>query len=447
MKIARRDKISLLIIAASVVAILITVLYRYGVFGISVDFDEPVKELEVKEPEYLYGIRIDSMNVITETVKSGQTFSSILDEYGCNAKKIDEVVRKSKGVFDLRQLREGNKYTVFTSLGQPSELEYVVYESSVSDFVTFCFKDSVSVYTQKKKVETRRRMAAAVIESSLWNAAVSAGMNGTVAMNLADVYQWSIDFYAIQEGDSFKVIYDEMFIDGKSVGVGTIWGAVFNHGGKEYYAIRHEYEEKGVKEYGYWDETGRSLRSAFLKAPLKYTRISSKFSNSRYHPVLRIRRPHHGVDYAAPKGTPVHAISNGVVIAKYWERGGGNVLKIKHTRGYVSGYLHLSKYAKGINVGTQVKQGDLIAYVGSTGISTGPHLDFRIWKNGKAIDPLKMTDVKGEDISKAQRPGFEVTKAKILAELGGCEYMTPVQNALPDTAKLPSVFKIVDADE
>lgn len=446
MNISRRDKISVAIIIVSLATIVLTLLYRYGVFGIEVDFNKPVKELEVSEPEYLYGIRIDSLNVTTETVASGQTFSGILDGYGVGGRVIDELIRKCGGVFDLRQLREGNKYTAFTAMDSTQKLQYLVYESSISDFVTFCFKDTLAVNVQKKEIETRRRMASATIESSLWNAAVGAGMNGTVAMNLADVYQWSIDFYAIQSGDSFKVIYDELFIDGKSVGVGTIWGAVFNHGGKDYYAIRHQYTENGVEQHGYWDETGRSLRSAFLKAPLKYTRISSKFSNSRLHPVLRIRRPHHGVDYAAPLGTPVHAIANGVVTHKYYEKGGGNVLKIKHSRGYVSGYLHLSKYAKGINVGTQVKQGDLIAYVGSTGTSTGPHLDFRIWKNGTAIDPLKMTDVKGEDISSAQRPGFEETKRRILAELEGKEYTAPAVKVPAAKGIMPDIFREVKSN-
>jgi len=446
MQISRRDKISIAIIIFSLAAIVFTLLYRYGIFGIEVDFRGPVKELEVAEPEYLYGIRIDSLNVTTEAVASGQTLSGILDGYGCGGRVIDEMVRKCDGVFDLRQLREGNKYTVFTAMDGSQDLQYLVYESSLSDFITFRFKDTLAVYAQKKEIETRRRMGAATIESSLWNAAVGAGMNGTVAMNLADVYQWSIDFYAIQSGDSFKVIYDELFIDGKSVGVGTIWGAVFNHGGKDYYAIRYRYTENGVEQHGYWDETGRSLKSAFLKAPLKYTRISSKFSNSRLHPVLRIRRPHHGVDYAAPLGTPVHAIANGVVTHKYFERGGGNVLKIKHSRGYVSGYLHLSRYAKGIKEGTQVKQGDLIAYVGSTGTSTGPHLDFRIWKNGTAIDPLKMTDVKGEDISPVQRTGFEETKRSIMAELDGREYTAPSQDTIAVKGRMPEIFREVKTD-
>lgn len=441
MNITGRDKISIATIILSLATITITLLYRHGIFGVEVDFNKPVKELETRVPEYLYGIRIDSLNVTSETVQSGQTFSKILDSYGCSARTIDQVVRKCSGVFDLRQLREGNQYTVMTTMDSLSKLQYIIYESTMRDYIVFCFKDTITIHAQQKQIETRRRMASATIESSLWNAAVSAGMNGTVAMNLADVYQWSIDFYAIQPGDSFKVIYDELFIDNKSVGVGTIWGAIFNHNGKNYYAIRHEYTEKGIRQQGYWDENGRSLKSAFLKAPLKYSRISSKFSNSRLHPVLRIRRPHHGVDYAAPKGTHVHAISNGVVTHKYYERGGGNVLKIKHTRGYVSGYLHLSGYAKGIKVGSQVKQGDLIGYVGSTGISTGPHLDFRIWHHGRPIDPLKMTDIKGEDIGKAQRAGFEVVKTKIMKELEGAEYHTP--SAEVPKGNMPDLFKAV----
>lgn len=382
-----------------------------------VDFNEKQEELTTKTPEFLFGFCIDSLNVVNAEINRGETLGTLLAKYSITPQQVNEIVQKSKGVFDLRQFREGNSYYVLSEMGSLQKPLYFIYEHSVSEYVVFNLKNEITVKKYEKDVVTERRYGEATITSSLWAAAQDAGMNGALAMNLSDVFQWSIDFYAIQKGDKFNVIYDELFIDGKSIGVGTVWGACFTHNGKDYYAIRHEYNDGNIKERGYWDETGKSLRSAFLKAPLKFSRISSKFTNSRMHPVLRIARPHHGVDYAAPSGTPVQSISNGVVIAKGYSGGGGNTVKIKHARGYVSGYLHLKGYAKGLRVGSSVKQGDLIGYVGSTGLSTGPHLDFRIWLNGKPINPLSLSNEKGEDIGKKYKVGFDEVKNKVISEL------------------------------
>lgn len=225
----------------------------------------------------------------------------------------------------------------------------------MTDYLVFDLSgDSVRVYMDTKNVTVKRRMKTATITSSLWNCMIDNGMSPMLAMDLSDIYAWSIDFFGIQEGDNFTVIYDQKYVDTVEIGHGTIWGARFEHGGKNYYAIPFMQDGK----VSYWDEQGQSLRKNLLKAPLKYSRISSRFSASRLHPILRIRRPHYGVDYAAPSGTPVVAVGDGVVIAKGYGGGGGNTLKIKHNSGQlVSGYLHLKGYAKGINKGTRVRQG------------------------------------------------------------------------------------------
>jgi murein DD-endopeptidase MepM/ murein hydrolase activator NlpD len=201
-----------------------------------------------------------------------------------------------------------------------------------------------------------------------------------------------------------------------------VWGAVFNHNGKQYYAIPFKQGEK----ISYWDEKGNSLRKLLLKAPLKYSRISSKFSNARLHPIYKVYRPHHGIDYAAPSGTPVYAIADGVVTFKGWSGGGGNTLKIKHPRNLMSGYLHLRGYAKGIAPGVHVSQGQLIGYVGSTGSSTGPHLDFRLWKGGKPIDPLKAPSEPVEPIKEDNMESFGYVRARILSELGDSLVGAPI---------------------
>ena len=275
--------------------------------------------------------------------------------------------------------------------------------------------DSVAVREGKRDVTIKRQKKTAVINNSLWGAIMEEKLPYSLAAEMEDIYQWTIDFFGIQVKDSFTVIYDEKFIDTMSIGVGRIWGAKFVHRGKEIYAI--PFEQNGVVQY--WEEDGGSLRKQLLKAPLKFTRISSKFSNARLHPVTRKVRPHHGVDYAAPTGTPVYSVADGVIVSKGYNGAAGHMIKVKHPGNLMSGYLHLSKYAKGISVGTRVSQGQVIGYVGSTGRSTGPHLDFRLWKNGTAIDPLKVPQKPAEPISKANREKFDKVRFRVVAELNG----------------------------
>jgi len=229
----------------------------------------------------------------------------------------------------------------------------------------------------------------------LWNATAEQGLNPSIALDLSDIYAWTIDFFGIEKGDKFKVLYTEQFVDTVSIGIGEIKAAFFEHSGHKYYAFKYEQDST----FSYFDLEGNSLRKAFLKAPLKYSRISSRFSNGRYHPVLKIRRPHHGIDYAAPSGTPIMSIGDGKVIAKGWDsKGGGNYIKIRHNSVYTTVYMHMRGFARGITNGSIVRQGDVIGYVGATGLATGPHLDFRVYMNGKPIDPLRMEAPSAEPI-------------------------------------------------
>lgn len=398
------------------------------------------KELDIieniVEPEYLYGICIDSLNVIDHEVGNGETLSVMLDRYGISQAKVNEIVATGDGKFDSRAIKAGNKYVVMTTTDSLHTIQYFVYEKSIIDYVVFDLKDQISVTEGRKAVDSVRMQKSASIESSLWNAMINEGLNPALAMDLSDVYQWSIDFYGIQKGDAFNVVYEELFVEGESYGIGTIHGAWFEHGGRKHYAIRHKYiDAKGNEEVGYWDEEGKSLKSMFLKAPLKYSRISSRFSYARKHPVLRIVRPHLGVDYAAPAGTPVQAIGDGVVIARAYAGGNGNYIKIKHAQNFTSGYLHLRGFAKGIVVGSRVKQGQLIGYVGSTGISTGPHLDFRLWQAGKALDPLKLTNIKRDDLASQYKADFFKQRDRIVAELEGEEYVETIVDTTELKAK------------
>ena len=336
--------------------------------------DDAETEEEIVEQNLLYGIPADDYRIEHGEIAPGETMGRILNRYGVGAATVDRLDRAAKTDFPLDGIRAGNPYTVFIhedSLNTP-HLDYLVY-------VVFGLHsvDSVSVTLGEKPVSVRRQKKQATIDSSLWGAIMREQMPYALAAELEEIYQWSIDFFGIQKGDAFTVVYDERIIDTTAVGIGRVWGAKFTHAGKDYYAIPFRQNNR----IQYWDVSGGSLRKQLLKAPLKYSRISSRFSNARLHPIYKVYRPHHGVDYAAPKGTPVRAVADGVVTFKGWGGGGGNTLKIKHPGNMMSGYLHLSRFAKGIAQGSRVSQGQLIGYVGSTGASTGPHLDFRLWRN------------------------------------------------------------------
>ena len=376
------------------------------------------------EPTYLYGINIDGYEIANDTVRMGETVGGILGRRGISAVTVDKLNKESKEIFPLRKIRADNAYTTFTrsyadSLGEHSVLDYIVYHKNAIDYVVFGFVgDSISITLGSRPMELIRKRCEASITSSLWGTIMEQNLPYALAAEFEDIYQWTVDFFGIQPGDSFKVVYDEKMVDGQSVGIGRIWGAEFIHGGKQYYAIPFAHDGK----LRYWEANGESLRKQFLKAPLKYTRISSKFSKARLHPVYKVYRPHHGVDYAAPAGTPVHAVADGTVTFRGWDKGGGgNTIKIKHAGNTETGYLHLKSFAKGISVGTRVSQGQLIGYVGSTGASTGPHLDFRIKKNGTPIDPLKMVQEPAEPIPSAQKAAFEAIRDRVVAELDGLE--------------------------
>lgn len=407
------------------ISTLLLLLFVVGCFGGTTETKgDNIASEEVVEPTYLYGIDIEGYEIVNDTVRMGETVGGILGRRGISAATVDRLDKESKDIFPLRKIRADNAYTTFTrsytdSLGEHSALDYIVYHKNAIDYVIFGFVgDSISITLGSRPVEYIRQRCEASITSSLWGTIMEHNLPYALAAEFEDIYQWTVDFFGIQAGDSFKVVYDEKMVDGESVGIGRIWGAEFCHGGKQYYAIPFSQDGK----LRYWEANGESLRKQFLKAPLKYTRISSKFSKARLHPVYKVYRPHHGVDYAAPAGTPVHAVADGTVTFRGWDRGGGgNTIKIKHAGNLETGYLHLKNFAKGISVGTRVSQGQLIGYVGSTGASTGPHLDFRIKKNGTPIDPLKMPQEPAEPISSANKAAFEAVRDRVIAELDGNE--------------------------
>jgi murein DD-endopeptidase MepM/ murein hydrolase activator NlpD len=349
------------------------------------------------QPTLAYGIPIDSMLVFTEHVKRNQFLSDILLSYNVDYQTIDILAKRSKTTFDVRKIRAGNRYSVMCTNDSLKKVEYFVYEISPTNYVVFDLRDSVHVHLGEKEIEIRENVTSGTITSSLWNAMVENQTDPNLANELSEIYAWTIDFFGIQKGDSYKVIYEELFVENEFIGIGKVYAAWFYHAGHDFYSFYFVQDSVG----DYFDETANSMRRTFLKAPLRFSRISSRFSNSRLHPVLKIRRPHHGVDYAAAVGTPVYAIGDGVVVEAQYRGQNGRIVKIKHNGTYTTAYLHLSKFGKGIKSGVHVKQGQVIGYVGSTGLSTGPHLDFRFYKNGHAVDPLKVESPPAEPVDPA----------------------------------------------
>jgi murein DD-endopeptidase MepM/ murein hydrolase activator NlpD len=294
------------------------------------------------------------------------------------------------------------------------QARYFVYENSPAEYTVFELFDTLGIYQGKKEVQTRMQNAHGVVETSLWNAMVDNGQDPMLAFEISKIFAWTIDFFGIQKGDRYRVIYDEQFVDSISIGIGEIYAIQFDHYEEENYAFHFDQDTI----WDYFDEKGQSLRKTFLKAPLEYYRVSSRFSHGRMHPVLRIRRPHHGVDYAAPKGTPVMSIGDGTIVARAYQRGGGgNYIKVKHNSAYTTTYMHLSGFAKGITTGVRVRQGQTIGYVGSTGLSTGPHLDFRVHMYGNPIDPLKIKADPVEPVQEKHMPRYLVVKDSLTHEL------------------------------
>ncbi|MCF6365408.1 MAG: peptidoglycan DD-metalloendopeptidase family protein [Bacteroidales bacterium] len=392
---------------------------------------EPVKENK------LYGLSADTFLIETSKVEPGMFLGTLFEKYNV-MNKLHSIVKKTEGLFDVRKIRRGQKYAVFFSKDTSKTVNYIVYEKNKTDYVVFDLNDSLNVYTGKKKVEIKVNETGGIIKSSLWFAMEDAGVKPILANDLSEIYAWSIDFFGLQKGDRFKIIYEEKFVNDTSIGYGKILAAYFEHYNDSIYAI--PYTQDSTQSF--YDLEGNSLKKAFLKAPLKFSRISSGFSYARKHPILKIVRPHLGVDYSAPFGTPVFALGDGTVIHAAYTGGAGNYIKIRHNSVYTTGYMHLKGYASGIRSGVRVTQGQLIGYVGSTGLSTGPHLDFRVWKNGKPTNPLHIEAPPVEPIKEENKEAFNKTIPVFKKWLDKIEYkVTGQDTSLMDTCDSTSILR------
>jgi murein DD-endopeptidase MepM/ murein hydrolase activator NlpD len=381
--------------------------------------DSASAPVAVEQPDSLvlatdpYGVALELYHVEEALVRRNQTLSDHLHPMGLSMQEIHSISLLPDSLVDERKIKQGNRYLFYTLMDSTHEDQLhakhvFVYEKDKLNFVAISIDpDSIWARNGQKPVDTKVRLASGTIETSLWESMLDIEANPMLAVELSEIFAWSIDFFGLQQGDRYKVIYEESFVDSSSLGIDKVTGAWIYHNDTDFWAV--PFVQDSIRSF--FDEEGNSLRKAFLKAPLRFSRISSGFSHSRYHPVLKIRRPHHGVDYAAPTGTPVHTVGDGVISkVGYQKGGGGNYVKIKHNSVYSTTYMHLSGFGKGVRQGTYVKQGDIIGYVGTSGLSTGPHLDFRFYKNGSAVNPLKVEAPPVEPIHEENRQAYGLTK-------------------------------------
>jgi len=412
------------------VVLLLILLYFYGNNNNieKLDIVNLEDSVEVKNISFKYGIPIDDYKVNYGIVKKGQTLSVLLNAYNISSRRIYNLVKASKGIFDVRKIKKGQSYAMFVSSDSLSIPKYFVYEQDNVNYIIFDLNESnPKVSVGHNDVTKVRKTISGEIKSSLWNAIVASEGNPLLAIDLSNIFGWTIDFFGLQPKDKFAIIYNQEYVEDEPLNVFKILAAVFIQDNTAYYAIPFVQDGQEL----YFNDRGQSLEGAFLKAPLDYYRISSRFSNSRFHPVLKRYRAHHGVDYAAPTGTPVYAIGDGKVYAKgYQPRGGGNYIKIRHNRVYTTTYMHLSKFARGIHIGQKVKQREVIGYVGQTGLATGPHLDFRVFENGRAINPLTIKSQPKAPIKKENLAEYNKLRDSLKIELNA---LIKLNNVAKDT--------------
>ncbi len=361
----------------------------------------------IPAPELKYGIPIDSFLIVYDTIQSGSSLSDILRPYQVSLLKIDKIGRMSNDTFRVDRIRAGQPIAMFCDLDTTEGFiaNYMVYENNGIDYTVYDFRDSVVITQGQKPVDYVERTVKGNIESSLWMALKNQDANTSLALEMSEMFGWVIDFFGIQKNDEFRIIYEEACVEGNPLYVERIKAGMMVHMGMEYWAI--PFTVDSVENF--YDVDGGSLRRTFLKAPLKYNRISSRYTHSRFHPIFHKNTPHLAVDYSAPMGTEIRTIGDGVITLRQYGTGAGNYVKVKHNSVYTTVYMHMSKFGE-FQVGDRVKQGDVIGYVGSTGWSTGPHLHFEVHQNGVKIDPLKLESPPAEPVPDSLMDAFNETK-------------------------------------
>lgn len=379
-------------------------------------------QIEVKEPTFLYGMVIDNHVVIEDKIKRNERLSDILQQYNVPSNLIHQLSYISRKVFDARKIVPNKKYTLICNDDSLKTAKAFIYEPNPIDYIILKFGDSLKIDVCKREIVTVEKNISGEIYSTLSQTIEELGISHELTNKFVDIFGWQIDFQRLQKGDKFKLIYEERQVEGKMVGISKISAIYFEHFGNVYYAFPFD---QGDGE-DYFDEDGKSLRKALLKYPIEFTRISSRFSGSRFHPVQKRYKPHLGTDFAAPTGTPIRSVGDGIVVEATYKSNNGNYVKIRHNDTYTTQYLHMSRIAEGIKPGVRVRQSQTIGYVGSTGLATGPHLCYRFWKNGKQVDALKVELPPSQPIRKEYAEAFENVKLQLMTRLHEITLPEPV---------------------
>jgi len=376
--------------------------------------EKPEPVIQPKIPNQ-FGLAVEDLIEVRDTIKPDETFSDILLPHSVSQQRINELEKKALDVFPLRNIRADDELFIYAKWDSVETVNYIVYKNDVINFTVFDLRDTIKVYKSQRPFTVKQTaVSSSSINGSLIQTLIDKGVDKNVGYAMADIYESQIDLGILQENDGFDVIFEEIYVDDKPAGVGKVLASRFNFGRKDYYAIRFDKEKAG----SYFDENGKGLAGMFLKAPIKLKyRITSRYSSNRYHPILHRNKSHLGTDYAAPAGTPIQTVANGVVLEASYTSGNGNYVKIKHNGTYTTQYLHMSRFAKGIHRGVRVTQGQIIGFVGSTGLATGPHVCFRFWKNGRQVNPLREKNQSSEPVSKKNKAEYEVVKKEWMQKL------------------------------
>ncbi|MFK7748425.1 MAG: peptidoglycan DD-metalloendopeptidase family protein [Kordia sp.] len=398
--------------------------------------EKEIVQIEVPTPDPMeFGFHLNDYVVVKDTVRNGDSFGEILQKNNINYSKIYQIAEKTKDTFDIRKLVAGKPYTLLCTKGDSLQRpECFIYQKNSVDYVVIKFKDSINAYTESKPVKIVEREASGVITSSLSSAIDDAGLSQKLVGDMSDIYAWTIDFFRLQKGDQYKLIFTEKYInDTTFVGIDKIKAAYFKHNGEPFYAF--EFETDSIKQIvDYYDENAKNLRRAFLKAPVvfKNVRISSRYNLRRRIKLYGNRiRAHKGTDFAAPRGTPIITTANGVVVESARRGGNGNYVKVKHNSTYSTQYLHMKK--RKVKVGEFVKQGDVIGWVGMTGNTSGPHVCYRFWKNGRQVDPFKQKLPDADPIDSTLKESYLKHIKPLKIQVDGVEIKLPQEEA-PITA-------------
>jgi murein DD-endopeptidase MepM/ murein hydrolase activator NlpD len=385
---------------------------RAGEYEVEADSSHHV-EHEVIKPEFLHGMVVNNLRIVEDQVKRNQRFTDLLNGYHVPASVMQALNLLPKSTYDFRKIAVNKKYTLLVEHDSLQTLKALVYEPNPIDYVVFHFEDSLMVELCQRKVDTLQRSISGRIESTLSHTIEALNVSNDLTNKFVDIFAWVVDFQRLQKGDQFKLIYEENLVDEKPIGIGRILGVYFEHSGSGFYAFPFD-QGDGLD---YFDDQGNSLRKALLKYPIEFTRISSRYSKNRFHPVVKVFRPHLGTDFAAPTGTPIRSVGDGIIEEAQYKTNNGNYVKVRHNGTYTTGYLHMSKIAAGIKPGTRVRQGQTIGFVGSTGLATGPHLCYRFWKNGVQVDALRVELPPSQPVKAEYFSTFQSIKEDLIKRL------------------------------